>query len=134
MSMRQHEMWTCSCSPSLSRQQIVVSTVVSLRCSWRTRIVEGGTAAAELAAPTNSKFKRHKFCKHDDMIFVVIPCIFITSNFFSPTNAHFIKHIIVEIYNQNISTFSATCFGPPGPSSGSLRLALLKLQFCGINQ
>jgi len=30
--------------------------------------------------------------------------------------------------------FAPTYFGPPGPSSGSLCRALLKLQFCGINQ
>jgi len=30
--------------------------------------------------------------------------------------------------------FAPTCFGPSGPSSGSLCLALLKLKFCGISQ
>jgi len=30
--------------------------------------------------------------------------------------------------------FAPTCFGPPGPSSGSLCQALLRLQFCGISQ
>jgi len=29
--------------------------------------------------------------------------------------------------------FAPTCFGPSGPSSGGLRQALLKLQFCGIS-
>jgi len=30
--------------------------------------------------------------------------------------------------------FAPTCFGPPGPSSGSLHGAWLKLHFCRINQ
>jgi len=30
--------------------------------------------------------------------------------------------------------FAPTCFGSIGPSSGSLRWALLKLQYCGIYQ
>jgi len=30
--------------------------------------------------------------------------------------------------------FASTCFGPSGPSSGSLCRALLKLQFCGTSQ
>jgi len=30
--------------------------------------------------------------------------------------------------------FAPTCFGPPGPFSGSLCRTLLKLLFCGISQ
>jgi len=31
-------------------------------------------------------------------------------------------------------TYAPTCFGPHGPSSGSLRWAWLNLHFCRINQ
>jgi hypothetical protein len=45
----------------------------------------------------------------------------------------FIERIIVKIYNYNFTTFAPICFGPFGPSSGSLCRSLLKLLLCGID-
>jgi len=37
-------------------------------------------------------------------------------------------------FRLKYSTFAPTCFGPPGPSSGSFYLAWLRLHFCRSNQ
>ena len=50
-----------------------------------------------------------------------------------PTNAPFIKHRMLK-FTLKYPTFAPTCFGPSGPSSGSLPRAWLKSQFCRINQ
>jgi len=46
-------------------------------------------------------------------------------NSFLPTNAPFIKHIKMLKFTLKYVIFSPTCFGPPGPSSGSLCWAWL---------
>ena len=55
------------------------------------------------------------------------------SRFLSQTNALFIKHI--KCYNVQLKyLFAPTCFGPIGPSSGSVCWALQKVQYCVIDQ
>jgi len=68
------------------------------------------------------------FTQYFFLIFIVVPCILITLKFLSPTNAPLCYTYKMLKYTVKISP---TCFGPPGPSSGSLCRTLLKLQFCG---
>jgi len=37
-------------------------------------------------------------------------------------------------FTLKYTTFALTCFGPPGPTSGSLYWTWLKLHFCRSNQ
>ena len=69
------------------------------------------------------------------MIFVVVPCILITLKLFFYQQMHRLLNIWnVKIYIKIYLIFAPTCFGPFGPSSGSLNWAWLKLHFCKINQ
>ena len=69
-----------------------------------------------------------------EVFFIVVPCILITWNSSLPTNVPFIKHKKMLKFTLKCPTFAATCFGPPGASSGSLYWAWLKLHFCRRNQ
>jgi len=59
------------------------------------------------------------------IIFIVVPCIFITLKFLSPINAPF--YYTYKMFNIQLDylMFAPTCFGPPGPSLGSLCRTLL---------
>jgi hypothetical protein len=52
--------------------------------------------------------------------FIVAPCILITLKLLIPTNAPFYFTYKMLKYTVKISLVAPTCFGPSGPSSGSL--------------
>ena len=54
--------------------------------------------------------------------------------FLSPTNAPLYYTYKMLKLQLKYLMIAPTCFGSPGPSSGSLCRAMLKLQFCGYNQ
>jgi hypothetical protein len=61
------------------------------------------------------------------VILIVLLCILISSKLFLPTNALFIKHKMLQL-TLKISLYMAPrCFGPFGPSSGSIRWNLAKV-------
>ena len=62
------------------------------------------------------------------------PKMFETLKFLPPANTPLNYTYKMLKYTARLSHFAPTCFGPPGPSSGSLCRNLLKLQFCGDSQ
>jgi hypothetical protein len=58
---------------------------------------------------------------------VVLPCIFDKFKAFLPTNAVFIKHKMIQLKLKISLYMTPTCFGPFGPSSGSIRQNLAKV-------
>jgi hypothetical protein len=60
-------------------------------------------------------------------LIVVLPCILISSNFLGQQVHSLLKHKMLQ-FTLKISFYMApTCFGPFGPSSGSIRRNLVKV-------
>jgi hypothetical protein len=61
----------------------------------------------------------HNIWKYVPVFFIVTPCILITLKFLRPTNALIYTYKMLK-HTVKISRAAPTCFGPFGPSSGSL--------------
>jgi hypothetical protein len=63
------------------------------------------------------------------ILIVVLPCILISMNFFVQQMHYLLKQKILQFVFKclNVHFSAPSCFGPPGPSLGSIIRTLLKL-------
>jgi hypothetical protein len=72
------------------------------------------------------------FCIFTNVFIVVLPCILISSKFLCQQMHSLLKHKMLQLTLKISLYMPPTCFGPLGPSSGSIRRNFAEVSLCRI--